>query len=76
MSDLEARSRPAQRHTGFSVGGSSSQAEPQVAPYSYNGRVRTTTNGTIVKASNDGDVEMGDEKVSKDTAKTNSGSLC
>lgn len=57
MSELEARSRPAQRHTGFEVGSNSELGEA-----SRSSRIRTTTNGTIVKGS-DGDVEMGEDRV-------------
>jgi hypothetical protein len=58
MSELEGRSRPIQRHTGFEVGSTSDATESNRF-----GRIRTTTNGTIVKGS-DGDVEMGEDKVS------------
>jgi hypothetical protein len=61
MSELEAsRSRPFQRHTGFEVGGQNTDLESNGA---YSGRIRTTTSGTVVRAS-DGDTEMGDDKVS------------
>jgi hypothetical protein len=57
MSEIEGRSRPIQRHTGFDVGSSADVSES-----SRSARIRTTTNGTIVKGS-DGDVEMGDKEV-------------
>lgn len=62
MSEIEARSRPAQRHTGFSVASAGNNGDLEVASTSYGGRIRTTTNGTIVRAS-DGDIEMGEDKV-------------
>jgi hypothetical protein len=62
MSELESRSRPIQRHTGFEVGGHLTDSETSG---SFSSRVRTTTSGTIVKGS-DGDVEMGDVKVRKE----------
>jgi len=61
MSELESRSRPIQRHTGFEVGGNSGESE---ASGIFSARIRTTTNGTVVRGS-DGDVEMGDDKVSE-----------
>lgn len=65
MSELEGRSRPIQRHTGFDVGSSADVSES-----SRSARIRTTTNGTIVKGS-DGDIDMSDDKVSAARCNTN-----